>query len=519
MFLPRFSKYKNLAPPPVQSRLSSVYSLPPSIIITFAFMMHTTITSPVCEPTADAFFGPTIGHECRGGFDFTILFEQSLIMIPALLLLVASPVRLSQLSKTPAVSYIGSGGRVLKWLKLVSIAGISILQLVTIALWALRSGPPLLDHVSIAAASVSFIASLATFIVSYMEHRRSPRPSVLLNSFLFISLLLDITILRSVWLSIFIETNLKAIYTASTAIRAIMLVLEAVERRSLLAGEYPPEATSGLYGRAMFIWVTPLLMTGFRRLLQSSDLYALDKDMDPALINERFWRQWNKSSSLDSRKEFHSLNKHRRPVEDERAPLAGSSQGSYNTITKPGSHGQPQTQPPSPEKVSNTRLILCCIGTLYPSMLKVVVPRLALLAFSLCQPLVLNRFLNFLADESQPVQYGYGLIAAYGLVYLGIALSSSLYWHRNARSVSMLRSLLVSAVYQKVTEIKVTAGDAAPVTLMSSDVSEPTKTLLFLSCHVSAVSIMRQKWENRGILPFFLYSDGFMSENSRRSRK
>lgn len=98
-------------------------------------------------------------------------------------------------------------------------------------------------------------------------------------------------------------------------------------------------------------------------------------------------------------------------------------------------------------------------------------PRLVLLAFTICQPLILNRLLAFLDDTSQPINIGYGLIGAYGFVYTGIALSQALYWHRNARSVTLLRGVLVSAVFSKATELSTTTtDDSAAVTLMSSDV-------------------------------------------------
>lgn len=117
------------------------------------------------------------------------------------------------------------------------------------------------------------------------------------------------------------------------------------------------------------------------------------------------------------------------------------------------------------------RLILCCISTLRWPIVAVIVPRLALLAFTICQPLILNRLLVFLDDTSQSISIGHGLIGAYGLVYIGIALSQALYWHRNARSVTLLRGVLVSAVFSKVTGLSTTAtDDSAAVTLMSSDV-------------------------------------------------
>ncbi len=67
---------------------------------------------------------------------------------------------------------------------------------------------------------------------------------------------------------------------------------------------------------------------------------------------------------------------------------------------------------------------------------------------------------------------GYGLIGAYALVYIGISLSSSFYSYQNYRYVTMIRGMLMSAVFTKCTNIKITTEDrAAPVTLMSTDVS------------------------------------------------
>lgn len=93
----------------------------------------------------------------------------------------------------------------------------------------------------------------------------------------------------------------------------------------------------------------------------------------------------------------------------------------------------------------------------------------------------MSSLLNFLNDLTIPARAGYGLIGAYGLVYLGIAFSQALYWHRNARSVSMLRGTLVTAVYSKLTGLGIdVASDAAAVTLMSTDVRE-------IYCHLSVL--------------------------------
>ncbi|PTB70684.1 P-loop containing nucleoside triphosphate hydrolase protein [Trichoderma citrinoviride] len=381
------------------------------------------ISAPLCAPTADAAFGPVVDAACRGGFDFTLVFEQSIfVLLPASLLILVAPLRLIQLRKAS----VKVTDHVSRAIKLAVTACLAALQLVLIALWATHNGPARLNGVSIAAASVSFASSLMSCALSYYEHARSLAPSSLLNVFLLVSLLLDAAVLRTVWLSLSraaVSTAIQAVLTASFGLKAALLVLEAREKSGHVVGRQSlaPEETSGLYNRAVFAWVAPLLRTGFKRLLQPADLFPLDEKMGVSGLNERFWWHWRKAS--------------------------------------------PSTQ------ASKHRLIFCCIITLRSALISVIVPRLALLAFTICQPLVLTRFLGFLNDETQPDSIGYGLVGAYGLVYLGIAATQALYWHQNGRCVTMLRGILVSAVFTKVTDVSVVAtDDSAALTLMSSDV-------------------------------------------------
>lgn len=61
-------------------------------------------------------------------------------------------------------------------------------------------------------------------------------------------------------------------------------------------------------------------------------------------------------------------------------------------------------------------------------LLAPVPARLALIAFTFAQPLLVNRLLNYIKEPKTPetMNIGYGLIAAYGIVYIGIAVSASL---------------------------------------------------------------------------------------------
>ena len=122
------------------------------------------------------------------------------------------------------------------------------------------------------------------------------RPSAILNSYLLISVLLDVVIVRSLWLAD-VGTPIRGVFATAFIVKVAVLVLEAWERRSpRTEGELRnPEATSGIYNQGLFWWVNPLLLDGFRRLLRPADLYGLDDGMKTATLNESFWNQWNQA--------------------------------------------------------------------------------------------------------------------------------------------------------------------------------------------------------------------------------
>ena len=74
------------------------------------------------------------------------------------------------------------------------------------------------------------------------------------------------------------------------------------------------------------------------------------------------------------------------------------------------------------------RLLLEMANTFKWQLFAPVTPRIFLIVFTFCQPLLLNRFISYLAEPERPesTNIGYGLIAAYGIVYLGLAVGSSL---------------------------------------------------------------------------------------------
>jgi ATP-binding cassette, subfamily C (CFTR/MRP), member 1 len=145
------------------------------------------------------------------------------------------------------------------------------------------------------ASSISFIASLALYGLSHLEHSKSVRPSALLNAYLFFSFIFDIAVLRTTWLALH-STALSKVFTASFAMKGVILLLESKEKRRFLPDgtELAPEETIGLYSRTFLVWINGIIMRGYRHILKPMDLYSTDESLTAEYLNEHFWREWRK---------------------------------------------------------------------------------------------------------------------------------------------------------------------------------------------------------------------------------
>lgn len=72
-------------------------------------------------------------------------------------------------------------------------------------------------------------------------------------------------------------------------------------------------------------------------------------------------------------------------------------------------------------------LSLAVLRTFAPEIFLAWLPRSAHIGFVLAQPFLVNTTLSYIQNHTTyPVSYGYGLIGAYGIVYIGIAVCISL---------------------------------------------------------------------------------------------
>jgi ATP-binding cassette subfamily C (CFTR/MRP) protein 1 len=246
----------------------------------------------------DDSFGPHAG-DCRGGFDFTLLFEETILTLVTVgILLIVLPPRAWYLSgrvKKVAIGDRSSAIKISAWVVLAT------LQLSALILWAVPSAGR--TRVTLLAAALTLVSTLGLCLLSYAEHTRAVKPSSLINTFLLGTLLFDIAHTRTLWLRAadHVNQSISYISTAAVVVKFAVLVLEAVDKRRSLRPEYqayPPEATSSIYNRSFFWWLNPLFWQGFSRDLVVDDLFVLDKHIQASYCYTRFQAAWSSREYL-----------------------------------------------------------------------------------------------------------------------------------------------------------------------------------------------------------------------------
>lgn len=173
--------------------------------------------------------------------------------------------------------------------------GLGALKLAAVVLWANPSA--IRTRATLAATVLALVSTLGLCLLSHVEHGRSVRPSSILNVYLFASLLFDIAHARTLWLRATDHLNHAIAYvsTATVAAKAVVLVVEALEKRRLLrpkCRQFPPETTGSIFSRFFFWWLNPLFRLGYGQELDVDDLFVLDKQLQVSYSYPKFQHAW-----------------------------------------------------------------------------------------------------------------------------------------------------------------------------------------------------------------------------------
>ncbi|KAJ5960301.1 uncharacterized protein N7479_007451 [Penicillium vulpinum] len=341
------------------------YTYLPPEVSTLSLIFTPSQKTAMLDPCSMDAFGPIVPPSCLHGFDFTLLFEESILTLgPIGIVCLATSIRIWKLSSVPEKANRSwlYAAKELSWLLYTGC------HMVLLVLWY----QPVTSKTkaTLLTTFLTVIISLVLAYLSHLEHLRSIRPSTVINIFLIFTLLFDLVRLRTLYFLLATQT-VTILFAISWLIKAMILGLEATEKRTLLKKRYensPIESTSGVLNRAIFWWLNELLWRGSTDILTVDSLPALDSDITAASDPRSILEKWEK-------------------------------------------------------------------------------------------------------EHVHPANYACGLIGAYAIVYLGIAISYAAYEHKTYRVITMVRGSLVTLIFDKTLRMSTTAiSDTAAITLMSTDI-------------------------------------------------
>lgn len=194
-----------------------------------------------------------------------------------------------------------------KVLQIISIiySGLQIALLAALATpWSFRT------RFTIPSAVLLIAGSVLLCLLSYFEHQRAVKSSVVLVVYLLVSLAFDVARCRTFWLHNRNQT-LSILFSANVAIKFLFLNLEVNSKRHILLpkfANYPPEATSSDLNRWFFWWQNSLFLQGFTKNLSVDDLFPLNKQFTSEALQNLFQPAWAQSKQIFYREVPYGIN-------------------------------------------------------------------------------------------------------------------------------------------------------------------------------------------------------------------
>ncbi|THY77327.1 P-loop containing nucleoside triphosphate hydrolase protein [Aureobasidium pullulans] len=353
--------------------------------------------------------------------DFSIQFENIFfVIVPSCLFLLFGPWRIFWLARQRPSA---TSENLLRWKSVVINVAYCAIELSLLVIYLKQDK----NGISITANTLLVLDAVAICILSWYEHWRSSKPSSILGVYLLFTAMTDIVRIRTLWL--LDDTALGSLLTASLAIKLVMIVLEETAKVSTHRekSHQVMDQVSGIYGKSLFWWVNGVLRQGYHKTFVLPDLSSLDRRMMAEHLVARFQVYWT---------------------------MFGN---------RPG------------------RLILVSLGLIKWHLPSTIAARVLVVGFNICQPLLMEALLNFLQNENERTNVGYGLLAAFALVYLGMAVFNGIYYRKVYQSATTIRGGLIANIYKSTLHRRATIeDDSKALTLISADVDRVSNSMRFM---------------------------------------
>lgn len=224
---------------------------------------------------------------------------------------------------------------------------------------------------SLASDTLSLIATATLAAFQLVHYRRSSRSLSLVSLYLSAYAILGTAKARTLW-TIHPGSGAACIFIAILALTFLALAAETASgRKDSSAEKQSPEQYSAFWTRTVFAWLSATFKLGYAKVISVDDLPPLDSKLQSLSLHKQLKSKWK----THDRKRRNSL-------------------------------------------------LLACLRAYWPSFLSAVIPRLCLSGFTFAQPFLISSTISFVGEDrhSRENDYGKGLVGAWALVFMGIAV-------------------------------------------------------------------------------------------------
>ncbi|KAN0065467.1 hypothetical protein ACQY0O_001303 [Thecaphora frezii] len=445
----------------------------------------------------DASFGPV--SDCRF-FDFTATFSNVVLgILPASIALVCFVARLYRVRRKGDLVTPNHGRpdacRFLLERRLCVTAGDvvgSLAALASIAHAALnvvvlglllspkgRSIRQALQSPSMVASTVLALVTAATAVpLGILERRRTRGGAMFLPLWLFFALLCDSSRIRSFAAMAQVKGSpFFYVFVVAFGLKAVMLGFENSEGVEV-DNVSTREGRASFFSRLTFAWLMPLLWSGYRRPITIEALDPLKPEFGSDVLYRKLVEKWSGDAPTahDGWTSIDSL----LDLDAKRAPNDSISDVALEKLSSTAQRKPRPGSRPFPVKVDDRGLIVASMLA-FPQAFFAPVPWVAVRTGSrLALPFLVSATLSFVQSfgqeskgPAQPTVYGWGLVGAFALVYLCLALSEGQYWWSISQQMVKLRGAMVELIYRKGLVLHLDAarkiGGGKAANLMSVD--------------------------------------------------
>lgn len=131
-------------------------------------------------------------------------------------------------------------------------------------------------------------------MLSFLEHRKSIKPSALLNLYLFLTAILDLAQVRSLHLRPGMNA-LAGVSTATLVVKCLLLVAEEMPKQEIYNEKTPcREKRAGVISRGIFWWLNRFLSLGSKGTLGVDDIGTIHDKFEAEKLLHQLETEWQK---------------------------------------------------------------------------------------------------------------------------------------------------------------------------------------------------------------------------------